>query len=282
MQKNRKWLALALVALLMLSVASSALAADQPAAALAQHDKQRLNPMHPGPQLLRRGGAPAEDLTDEQKAEMAKTQETLAQAEQAFLAALVSGGVLTQADVDAYNHTLAQAETAQAIDFGNWTIAEVNALQDALREGGDSAKAALDAAVAKGSLTQEQADALIATRRGAAIDYSTWIVADAKAFKQAIQAGGEQAQTAISDALAKGTITQAQADLLLSQQVRALMGGMGAKGGLRKLSDAQQQCYDAALADMRKACEGLDQSAPGGMMRKGVRQDQQGGQKQKD
>ncbi len=277
MQKHSRWLALALTALLVLSVASSALAIDQPAAAVAKHEKQRVNPMHPGPQmmpgpqLLRRGGAPAQELTDEQKAEMEKAQETIAQAEQAFLAALVSGGVLTQAEVEAYHRTLAQAEVAQAIDFGNWTIAEVNALQDALREGGDGAKAALDAAVAKGALTQEQADALSTARRGGAIDYSTWIVADAKAFKQAIQAGGEQAQTAIGDAIAKGTITQAQADLLLSQQVRALMGGMGAKGGLRELTDEQQQCYKTALADMRKACEGLT-GAPGKMQRDGKQQ----------
>ncbi len=263
MQKHSKWLALALSMLIILSAASFALAADEPTAAFARHDSQRLNPMHPGPQLMpgmelhRRGGAPAQELTDAQQAEMEKARETIAQAEQAFLSTLVSGGVLTQAEVDAYNRALSQNKAAQAIDFGNWTVAEVNALQAALREGGDAAKTALDASVAKGALTQEQADALNMTRRGSAVDYSTWVVADAKAFKQAVMASGEQAQTAISDALAKGSITQAQADALLCQQVRALLGGKAAKGAQRDLTEAQQQCYDTALADMQKAYEGL-------------------------
>jgi hypothetical protein len=179
-----------------------------------------------------RGGRGYEGVTDEDLAEALgiTVDELTAAREEAKTAALeqaVADDLITQAQAD---EILAGGSTS--LLRGRWSgwlsengIDTQAYLAEALGISVEELQAArsqafianINAAIADGSLTQEQAD-LILGRRALAQD---------SVFQSAMQTAFE---AAVNQAVASGVITQAQADQLLANSSGIWMDGMGGRG----------------------------------------------------
>ncbi len=101
-------------------------------------------------------------LTDKQKAAYLSAVALYEQVEDKVLQDLVTAGVVTQADVDAYATLRANVKSLAELDQSAWTADQYKAFYEANEKTGDKRTAAMQALVTAGQLTQAQADALSA------------------------------------------------------------------------------------------------------------------------
>ncbi len=193
----------------------------------------------------------AAELTEEQRAALEQAQTAQEEAYKAFLAELVTAGIVTQAELDAYNRIAAQRKIAGDIDTMQWTLEKNMTLREALAKSGKEKQDALAAFVTEELLTQEQADALLAsTTTERSINYDAWTVAQLKEFQTALRGSTQERNAAIEGAVTSGLLTQTEADALLSAQT-----GMAGRFAGKQLTEEQQTAWKTAAEAYQAACE---------------------------
>ncbi len=108
------------------------------------------------------GTTDVSSLTDDQKTVYSEAVALYEGVEDQVLGDLVTAGVVTQADADAYTALRAAEKTLDDLDMSDWTAEQYKAYYEANAKTGDERKAAMQALADAGQLTQEQADALAA------------------------------------------------------------------------------------------------------------------------
>ena len=105
-------------------------------------------------------GVDTSSFTEEQKTAYDRAVALYEQVEDSVLADLVTTGVVAQADVDTYVAQRASQKSLGELDQSAWTADQYKAFYEANAKTGDDRKAAMQALVDAGQLTQAQADAL--------------------------------------------------------------------------------------------------------------------------
>jgi hypothetical protein len=113
-----------------------------------------------GADAFSNGTADVSALTDDQKTVYDQAVALYEGVEDQVLGDLVTAGVVTQADTDAYIALRAAEKTLSDLDMSGWTAEQYKAYYEANAKTGDERKAAMQALADAGQLTQEQADAL--------------------------------------------------------------------------------------------------------------------------
>lgn len=263
MSKLQRNIAATLCALSLFSLSTTAFAEDGTTNQVQQPEKQV---QQPGRQLrqfsmpMRGGemrfgttlrGQTAADLTEEQRTALEQAQTAQADAYKTFLSELVKAEILSQTELDAYNRVAAQQAIAKGIDTMQWTLEKNMTLREALAKSGKEKQEAIAAFVTEGLLTQEQADALLAsstTERS--INFDSWTVAQAREFQVALRSSSEERIAAIHDAVAKGLLTQTEADVLLCSRIDTAN-----HLGTGQLTEEQQAAWKTAVEAYQSACE---------------------------
>ncbi|MCE5343748.1 MAG: hypothetical protein LLF96_09260 [Eubacteriales bacterium] len=145
-------------------------------------------------------------LTDEQKTVYAQALALYEGVEDQVLADLVTAGVVTQTDADAYIALREAEKTLTDLDQSAWTATQYKAYYEANAKTGDERMQAMQALADAGQLTQAQADALGAQGEN---DLWTMISANAgtnSAIQQAINTV-QQARNTMQETLRNAGIT---------------------------------------------------------------------------
>lgn len=106
------------------------------------------------------GSMDTSSLTDEQKSTYDQAVALYEAVEDQVLADLVSEGVVTQTDADAYTALRSAKKSLASLDMSAWTAEQYKAYYEATQKTGDERTQAMQALADAGQITQAQADAL--------------------------------------------------------------------------------------------------------------------------
>jgi Spy/CpxP family protein refolding chaperone len=256
LHKKTSLLAMMLCVLLLSVLAVPALAET------AETEKAAMPPENmPMPVFSMRVPAPARGavrttrqvkLTDEQTAALEKVRIDQEAAYLVYLGKLVDTGILDQSELDAYNRLQSNRKTVADIDMMQWTMEKVIAFRTALVTRGAELETALETYVAEGLLTQEEADALTA-RVSRNIDYTDWTVGQIRGLREVTSKSSEERVAVIQDLIGKGLLSQAQADVLLSQAIARA-------GWTRDLTEEQKAALQTAKEEYAQAVQEINQT----------------------
>ncbi len=195
-------------------------------------------------------------LTEEQKAQREAASADLQAAYREYLGQLADASIVSAEELAAYDRIQQQKALANAINTDQWTVEKDRAFREALKQSGEEKAAALTVFVGEGLLTQEQADALVATSTSIRdIDFDTWTVGDAKELMSAAQKTGSERVATVNGFIAKGLLTQSQADSILSANL--ITAGRRISS---TLTDEQKTALEAAQKALSDRCQQIRNS----------------------
>lgn len=233
----------ALVLILMMAVAPMASAESTQAGTLdaVTETQSTSTVLGKGGKGMERGMT-AQTLTDEQKAALADAQAAYDQAEDEALSGLVMAGVLTQINVDNYIAQRTAQRSISDLDQSQWTVAQAQSLNEALKKTGDERTGALTQFVTDGLLTQQQADALA----NAEAPQNVWSQVNASALtddqKSAVQ-------------LAQAQLNQARATYQLALTTAGIQGG----GAMNRGFGIESRGFNGPQGNSNRAMPGMIQ-----------------------